>query len=179
MPCMEVELLERVAARDGVNAQSAAQLAAHSDRRRDGQPGAGTSSPAPSAREQPADTRDFTDAEVHCGKGDDRKTFKVNRLIVCTASEVMGAAFSIGMEEATVKSITVDVDGATPASVENMLEFMYTKHVPTGADPVQLLPLAHFYQLPHLLLRKMAPAAANGMPNPLVLAYLDLPGFAP
>eukprot|EP00664_Eupelagonemidae_sp_cell27_P002092 gene2092-1048_t len=70
----------------------------------------------------------------------------------------MRAALTVPMMEAATRDIAITADGATPEGAEGMLEFMYTagflqdlllctKQLPDGADPLLVLPLAHFYGL--------------------------------
>mmetsp|Transcript_49265 Transcript_49265/g.142778 ORF Transcript_49265/g.142778 Transcript_49265/m.142778 type:complete len:334 (+) Transcript_49265:64-1065(+) len=86
----------------------------------------------------------FTDCTVVCND----EQFQCHRCVLAAASPVWRAAFDSEWQEG--KSGTLYIDDSEPAVVEALLKYAYTGSF-EGVHPLELLPLAHRYELPHLV----------------------------
>ena len=78
------------------------------------------------------------------------KSFPVHRAVVALKSPVLAAAFGGGMLEATTSRL--EVPHAKCGAVESFLRFLYTNTLPSS-DALDVLPLAHCYQVEELIRR--------------------------
>ena len=90
--------------------------------------------------------RSFTDAVIVC----EGRSFPVHREVVALKSPVLAAAFVGRMLEASAARL--EVQSATCDAVESCLRFLCTNTLPSS-DALDVLPLAHCYQVEELVRR--------------------------
>jgi len=91
---------------------------------------------------------DFTDAVVMCGAS----RWPVHRCVLSVGSPVFKAMLKGGLREAS--EATVRIDDAPVAAVEALLHYIYAGSIDradSGIDVLELMPLAHRFELPVLL----------------------------
>mmetsp|Transcript_90769 Transcript_90769/g.252508 ORF Transcript_90769/g.252508 Transcript_90769/m.252508 type:complete len:234 (-) Transcript_90769:88-789(-) len=88
--------------------------------------------------------RQFTDAEIETATG----SIPVHRAILCSSPHFK-AALTGGFQES--RECRLRIDDVSHGAVEAFLAFIYTGNLPDGANPAEVLKLAHRYDQEELV----------------------------
>merc|ERR1712129_594680 len=107
----------------------------------------------------------FSDCCIKCGD----KTFQCHRAVLAAVSPVWRAALERDFQEKQER--TINIQDANPLMVEVLLRCAYTGELELSSA-IDVLPLAHYYQIPHLVAR-CANALVEQLSDANVVDVLD------